>query len=127
MRRLLLTVMVAIAVAGCGPSPISTMIDGFTPGALAACSPPVGVDAAALDASCAGFQKRAIAALDAREPGHAAIVSTQMYADGKQAGVTHATVTVFVFKLADGSTEATGVACSGDPATCVGVGSYPNS
>jgi hypothetical protein len=142
MRRFLLTVTVVIAVSGCGPSPGSTTIDGFTLGALAACSPPVDVDAAGLDASCAGFPGRAVAALDAREPGHAAIVSTSMYTDGTQPGAIDVTgnasppksetrhpgpdLTVFVFKLADGSTKATGVACSGEPATCVGVGSYPN-
>lgn len=126
MRRLLLTLTVAITVSGCGLLPSSTTIDGFTLGALAACSPPVDVDAAALDASCAGFPTRAMAALDAREHGHAAVVSTQTYADGKQPGASGVTVTVFVFKLADGSMRATGVACSGEPATCVGVGSYPN-
>lgn len=134
--------MFAIALAGCGPSQGSTIIDGFTLGALAACSPPVDVDAATLDASCAGFPERAVAALDTREPGHAAILSTATYTDGTQPGPIDVTgdaappkpatrhpgpdVTVFVFKLADGTTKATGVACSGEPASCVGVGSYPN-
>jgi hypothetical protein len=82
-----------------------------------------------------------MAALDARDPGHAAIVSTVTCADGTQPGTIDViggasppaevtrhpgpNVTVFVFKLADGTTRATGVACSGDPVTCVGVGSYP--
>jgi hypothetical protein len=133
---------IAITLSGCGPSQGSTTIDGFTLGALAACSPPVDVDATSLDASCAGLPERAVAALDAREPGHAAVVSTSMYADGSQPGTIDVTgnavppktatrhpcpdVTVFVFRLADRSTKATGVACSGEPTRCVGVGSYPN-
>ena len=35
-------------------------------------------------------------------------------------------VIVFVFELADGSTRATGAACSGRPTGCVGVGVYPD-
>ena len=124
------------------PTASAIRIDGFTLGALAACSPPVDVDAAALDRSCAGDLKRATAALDTREPGHPAVVSVAMYADGSQPAPidvtgeatppmpapTHAgpTVTVFVFTLADGSTRATGVACvDSNPPSCVGVGSYP--
>jgi hypothetical protein len=134
-------VAAGVALSGCGSTQSSNTIDGFTLGVLVKCSPPVDVDAAALDASCAGFPTRAMAALDARDPGHAAIVSTVTYADGTQPGTTDLTgvasppleatrhpgpnVTVFVFKLADGTTRATGVACSGDPMTCVGVGSYP--
>jgi len=130
-----------VAISGCGMARGQNAIDGFTPGVLVVCSPPVDVDAAALDASCAGFPKRAIAALDARDPGHAAIVSTATYTDGTQPGTLDVTggaspppeaarhpgpdVTVFVFKLADGTTRATGVACSGGPVACVGVGSYP--
>ena len=139
---LVLAVIVAasVALSGCGSTQSSNTIDGFRLGVLVKCSPPVDVDAAALDASCAGFPDRAMAALDARDPGHAAIVSTVAYADGTQPGTIDVTevasppaeatrhpgpnVTVFVFKLADGTTRATGVACSGDPVTCVGVGSY---
>jgi hypothetical protein len=86
--------------------------------------------------------ERATAALDARDPGHAAIVSMTKYSDGTQPEPVDVTgnaptptppptrhpgpnVFVFVFKLADGSTRATGVACTGNPPTCVGVGSYP--
>jgi hypothetical protein len=145
---LIFGLLVGIVLAGCvAPgAPTTTTppntIDGFTLGAIVECSPPVDVDAAVLDQSCAGFPKRATAALDAREPGHAAIVSTTMYADGTQPGPIDVTgdasvppqpsmhpgpyVTVFVFTLADGSTRATGVACSGEPATCVGVASYPD-
>ena len=83
----------------------------------------------------------AASALDAREPGHAAIVSTQQYADGTQPGPIDVTgaalprapesrhpgpdVTVFVFTLADGSVRATGVACV-DAATCIGIATYPS-
>jgi len=144
MAGLLLTVTVAaaFAISACSLLQGSTTVDGFTLGALAVCSPPVDVDAAAFDASCAGFPKRAMAALDVRDPGHAPIVATSMYTDGTQPAAIDVTgndsppklatrhpgpdVTVFVFKLADGSTRATGVACSGEPATCVGVGSYPD-
>ena len=93
--------------------------------------------AARPDMSCAGYLKRATAALDTREPGHPAVVSVAMYADGSQPAPidvtgdatppmpapTHAgpAVTVFVFTLADGSTRATGVACvDGSPPSCVG-------
>src|SRR5205814_419596 len=76
------------------------------------------------------WDKRPIAALDARAPGHAAIVSMEAYTDGTQPGPIDFTgpgvpptpaprhpgpnVKVFVFKLADGSTRATGVACTKD-------------
>jgi hypothetical protein len=119
----------SVALSGCGSTQSSNTIDGFTLGVLVECSPPVDVDAGALDASCAGFPARAMAALDARDPGHAAIVSIDV--TGGASPPAEATrhpgpnVTVFVFKLADGTNRATGVACSGDPMTCVGVGSYP--
>ena len=139
---------VALSVAACVgsssavPTASTIRIDGFTLGAMAACSPPVDVDAAALDRSCAGYLKRATAALDTREPGHPDVVSVAMYADGSQPapidvtgdgapptpgpGHLGPTVTVFVFKLADGSTRATGVACvDASPPSCVGVGSDP--
>jgi hypothetical protein len=135
-------VLAVLALSGCGFDGGPTTIDGFTLGAVSHCSPPVDADAATLDATCAGFPKRAVAALDAREPGHAAIIATTMYTDGTQPAAIdvtgsatlppHATrhpgpdVYVFVFKLADGATKATGVACSGASAHCVGVGAYPS-
>jgi hypothetical protein len=144
LTRRPLTMMVIAAgllLSGCSGARGAPTIDGFILGALAVCSPPVDVDAATLDASCAGFSKRATAALDARDPGHAAIVSTQMYSDGSQPGPIDVTgdatpptqrsahpgplVYVFVFKLSDGSTRATGVACSDEPVSCVGVAAYP--
>ncbi len=93
-------------------------------------------------ASCAGDVDRATAALDSRDPGHAPIVSVESYADGSQPAPVDVTggeappppasrhpgpiVTVYVFKLADGSTRATGVACAEDAVhMCVGVGRYP--
>jgi hypothetical protein len=130
------------------PEPVPTSgdsIDGFKLGVTVACSPGVGLDAAALDRGCSGYPKRAMTALDAREPGHAAIVAASMYTDGTQpepvdysANAPSPTppptahpgprVTVFVFTLADGSIRATGVACTGNgaSASCIGVGSYPN-
>jgi hypothetical protein len=136
-------VAIAFGLSGCGASAAPVIIDGFTLGAMEACSPPVDVDAAALDLSCAGYPRRAEAALDAREPGHPAIVSSKMYADGTQPGPIDVTgngpvpvsptrhpgpdVTVFVFTLADGSTRATGVSCTdGPPPACAGVPAYPN-
>jgi hypothetical protein len=115
MRPVLLALTLAVAVAGCG----RTTIDGFKIGQPAKCSPPVGPGAGPMANTCVGFPDKAIAALDAREPGHAAIESMEMYLDARSTAVI-----VFVFKLADGSTKATGVACSLGPG-CVGVGSYP--
>jgi hypothetical protein len=134
------SLLAILAVAACSGS---TTIDGFTPGAVIVCSPPVSVDAAALDRGCAGNLKRATAALDAREPGHAAVVSVRMYSDGTQPGPIDVSgdappptpaprhpgpnVTVFVFTLTDGSVRATGVACEDiEPVVCVGVESYPS-
>ena len=129
-RRLALVLSLAVAaigIVGCGSS-----------------APPVDVDAAAVERSCAGDPSRAIDALDAREPGHPRIVSSKMYADGTQPGPIDVTgngpvpvqptrhpgpnVTVVVFTLADGSVRATGVACSLDaPRVCVGIPAYPNA
>ncbi len=123
MRRLpLILTVTMIGLAGCG----GTTIDGFTLGMPAACSPPVGPNAAAPARTCSELPGLAVAALDAREPGHAAIVSEGMFTDGRLSGPSRITLYVFVFKLADGSTKATGVACSDDPPTCSGVGSGPN-
>lgn len=133
------SLLASLVVAGCAGS---TTIDGFTLGAEITCSGPVGVDEATLDRGCAGDLKRATAALDAREPGHDAVVSVEMYSDGTQPGPIDVIgdappptpaprhpgpfVTVFVFTLADGSKRATGVACEDvEPVVCVGVGSYP--
>lgn len=128
------------------PAPTSgDTVDGFKLGVIVVCSPPVDVDAATLDRGCVGFPKRAMAALDTREPSHAAVVRTGTYSDGTQpepvdysrnvpsptpAPTAHPgpLVMVFVFTLADGSIRATGVACTGNGPTssCIGVGSYPN-
>jgi hypothetical protein len=132
-----LLIAVAVALSGCALFGSST-IDGFTLGSIVKCSPPLESDPVILDRSCAGYPKRARAALDARDPGHAAIVSVDTYTDGTQPGPIDftgsgvpptpaprhpgPTVYVFVFTLANGSTRATGVACS---ETCVGVASYP--
>jgi hypothetical protein len=141
LRRVPFLVAVAIAaamaVSGC------STIDGFTPGGIEKCGGGLDIDRS--DASCGGGYRLARAALDTRDPGHAPVVSLEMYSDGTQPGPIDFTgpgvpptpaprhpgpdVTVFVFKLADGSTRATGVACTEDPAgrrTCVGVASYPN-
>ena len=146
-RRLALVLSLAVAaigIVGCGSSAPPIVIDGFTLGAPETCSPPVDVDAAAVERSCAGDPSRAIDALDAREPGHPRIVSSKMYADGTQPGPIDVTgngpvpvqptrhpgpnVTVVVFTLADGSVRATGVACSLDaPRVCVGIPAYPNA
>jgi hypothetical protein len=140
LKSLVLVPIVVLAAVGLSAVGLlgPTTIDGFTLGSIVKCSPPVDVDAATLDASCMGDPKRATEALDAREPGHPAIASIEEYADGTQPGPIDftgpgvpptpaprhpgPTVYVFVFTLADGSTRATGVACS---ETCVGVASYP--
>lgn len=134
-------VATALGLAGCSLPQATNTIDGFALGPPVVCSPPVDVDEATLDATCAGFPRRATAALDERDPDHAAIVSIASYTDGTQLGSRDVSagvspppmatrhpgpeVTVFVFKLADGTTRATGVACSGNLVACVGVGSYP--
>jgi hypothetical protein len=146
LKSLVLVPLVIAAAVGLSAVGVfgPTTIDGFTLGSIVKCSPPVDVDVATLDASCMGHPKRATAALDARDPGHAAIVSMEAYSDGTQPGPIDVTgpgipptpaprhpgpnVTVFVFKLADGSTRATGVACtkaSGQLTSCVGIQSYP--
>lgn len=120
-------------------------VDGFKIGVTLACSPGIGLDAAALDRGCAGYPKRALAALDAREPSHPAVVGVAMYSDGTQpepvdysANAPSPTppptahpgprVVVLVYTLADGSVRATGVACTGNGPTssCVGIGAYPS-
>jgi hypothetical protein len=128
-----------MALWGCGPS--GSTVDGFKLGGIVKCSPPTDPHAAAGGRSCGAFPALATAALDAREPGHAAVVSVAAYTDGTQPGPIDVTgdapptvsaarhpgpnVTVFVFTLADGSTRATGVACE-ELGPCVGVESYPN-
>lgn len=121
-----------------------TTIDGFTPGVHLVCSGAIGsIDPKYMSRTCSGKIELAIAALDARDPSHAAVVSMTQYSDGTQPEPVDVTgnaptptppptrhpgpqVTVFVFTLADGSTRATGVACTDNPPACVGVGSYPN-
>jgi len=124
------------------PEP-GTTIDGFKLGVVLVCSPAVGsVDPSLTGSTCAGQLALATAALDARDPGHAAVVDVARYSDGTQPEPLDVSgnaptptppptmhpgprVTVFVFTLADGSVRATGVACP-DARSCVGVGSYPN-
>jgi hypothetical protein len=129
---------VPTAVIAIGPG---VTVDGFVLGAQEACSNPVGaIDPKYADSSCSGMLDLATAALDARDPGHAAIASIGRYADGTQPGPIDVTgnspvptaaashlgpdVTVFIFTLVDGSVRATGVACA-DSTSCIGVGSYP--
>ena len=133
-------------------TPVATgsTIDGFKIGVRVACSP--GIGPAPSGGWCAGLdQAKAIDALDARDPGHAAIASVTTFTDGTQPEPMDVTgnaptptpaptahpgpiVTVFVFELADGSIRATGVACPANlkdkaivtvKGLCVGVGSYP--
>src|SRR4051812_44044299 len=124
-----------MAVSGC------STIDGFTPGVIHKCG---GIGVVGSGAPWAGGDKLARAALDERYPGHAEGVSGGMHSDATQPGPIDFTgpgippppaprhpgpdVTVYVYKLADGSTHATGVACTEDlpgRLSCVGVASYP--
>ena len=140
-RRMCQVAMV-LMLAGCSGSGTPTAVDGFRLGAYEACSPPVGsIDPNFLGNSCGGMIDLATAALDARYPSHAAVVSIKRYSDGTQPGPIDMTgdgppptpaprhpgpdVTIFVFTLADGAVRATGVACP-DSASCVEVSSYPN-
>ena len=127
------------------PTPVGTapkvviatgsVIDGFTLGMPVKCSGPVGPVPSDV-IGCGSDRALAVAALDARDVGHAAIVSTVTFTDATQPGPIDATgdaspsipesvgpgcvVTVFVFTLADGSTHAMGVKCS-ESEPCVAV------
>ena len=142
ISRLMCRVAMVLMLAGCNASGTPPTVDGFKLGAFEACSLPVGsIDPKYLGSSCGGMIDLASAALDARYPSHAAVVSIKRYGDGTQPGPIDMTgngppptpaprhpgpeVTVFVFTLADGSVRATGVVCP-DSASCVGVSSYPN-
>jgi hypothetical protein len=133
----LVAVALAVAAAASGCSVRGSNIDGFTPGVIVKCGGGLG-------GSCGGGYALAREALDARYPGHAAVVSLEMYTDATQPGPIDFTgpgipptpaprhpgpdVTVFVYNLADGSAHATGVACTEDAAghrSCIGVASYP--
>ena len=66
------------------PGP-GSVIDGFKLGAVLECSPPIGSpDPSLAGSSCAGQPALALAALDARDPGHQAVIATTMYSDGTQ-------------------------------------------
>jgi hypothetical protein len=126
-------------VAGC-----TGTIDGFVPGSIVKCSGGIGPIPPGV-VTCGDYPRLAIGALDTREPGHAAIVQTEMFSDGRVPGPidvtgdgppptpnhapTNWSITVFVFTLADGSKRATGVLCVKDVAThqssCAGIGRYP--
>ncbi len=112
-----------------------SVIDGFTLGAHAACSGFVGSVPPDV-VGCGGYPELAVAALDARDKGHAAIVGTVMFTDAAGPGPIDVTGDaspsrpesrgtggvdmVFVFTLADGSIRATGVNCS-ESELCVGI------
>jgi hypothetical protein len=119
MRPFLLILTLIAVLAGCG----ERTIDAFPIGELAGCSPPAGPGGPPLTETCLVFPEKAQAALDAREPGHAAITSMRMYVDLRPPD-QNSGVVVFVFTLADGTTKATGVDCRSG--TCVGIGSYPS-
>lgn len=174
VATLLTLVACSASPPGAAPTPLGsaratapkpgTIIDGFTVGSMLICSGGTQVSASS-GASCGGDLGRATAVLDAREPGHAAVVSVAKYTDGSEPGPIDVTgpgpvptevplrhpgliVYVFVYSLADGTTRATGVACtdyeifqsspaaaspipsasmeSFRPASCVGVPAYPN-
>ena len=62
-----------------------TIVDGFRPGVLLACSGAIGsIDPKYSSRTCSGMSELATSALDARDPGHAAIVSMTQYSDGTQ-------------------------------------------
>jgi len=127
------------------PTPVGTapkvviatgsVIDGFTLGVPVKCSGPVGPVPSDV-IGCGSYPALAVAALDARDAGHPAIVSTVTFTDATQSGPIGVNgdaspsmaksvgpggvVTVFVFTLADGSTHAMGVKCS-ESEPCVAV------
>ncbi len=128
MRPLLITAIIVIGLIGAAvylaSGGGSKSIDGFPIGQLATCSG-LGQLIESQGPTCEGLSNLATAALDTREPGHPTIASTHMYTDGGKPPGADSAVTVFVFTLADGTTRATGVSCTGQPSVCVGIGAYP--
>jgi hypothetical protein len=106
-------------LASCG-RPAYELVDGFPIGGPPDCG------------ACADEITMATAVLDARDPGHAQIQAATPYRDidpcrdgyTKVQCVRDSHVVVVVFRLADGSTHATGVACIG-VAPCAGTDKYP--
>ena len=119
VQRIAVGANVLAAISALRPSARYQAIDGFPIGSAAPCG------------ACTGEISMATTALDARDPGHAGIVSAIPYTDIDPCAngtstvlcVRDASVVVVVLRLADGSTRATGVACLG-VAACKGVGSY---
>ncbi len=109
---------------------VGTTIDGFPVGDAISC------DAAQQDAAqqCQDWIRLAQAALDQRDPGHAAVVSatvhgedfgnTTVYPDQSVLRSRGVGFGIVVFKLADGSERAAGVYCP--PNGCVGTPTYPH-
>jgi hypothetical protein len=127
-KRAFLVGFVAVALAGVLAvvalrSPGATIVDGFPLGTRLECA-----------TACSAVIDMATGALDARDPGHAPVVSAVPYHDLDPCSdgtspvpcVRDSTLTVVVFRLADGSTRAAGVACIG-VAPCVAAESYPFS
>jgi hypothetical protein len=103
-----------------------SIVDGFPIGSPVAC----GLQAE----PCSVYVALALAALDAREPGHPGMVSATPYVedmsnpkifDQTVMYTRSGSVIAVVFRLADGSTRAAGAACVG-VAPCFGVATYPH-
>jgi hypothetical protein len=111
---------VAVMVAACGHA--YQVVDGFPIGGSADCG------------ACSDEIAMATAVFDTGSPGHAPVVSATPYRDidpcrdgySKVPCVRDSRVVVVVFRLSDGSTHATGVACIGIT-PCVGTATYPFS
>jgi hypothetical protein len=112
--------IVLVAIIIFRPGAKYQVIDGFPIGSAAPCG------------ACTDEIAMATTALDARDPGHAPVLSATPYTDIDPCtnGMSDvlcsrdAHVYVVVFRFADGSTRATGVACLG-VSPCRGTESYP--
>jgi hypothetical protein len=121
----LLAALAAAAWAASRPAAVGTTIDGFPVGETITC-----------DASqqCDDWVRLARGALDQRDPGHAAVVSSTVHGEDFQNTTVYPDQSVLrsrgvgfvivVFRLTDGSERATGVICT--PGGCSGTGTYPH-
>lgn len=114
-----MAVAIAALALACG-RPRYQVVDGFPIGGTPDCG------------DCVAEIAKATAVLDTHNPGHPAVQSATAYRDVDPCRDGYAPspcfrdshVVVVVFRLADGSTHATGVACIG-VAECVGTATYP--
>jgi hypothetical protein len=121
----LLVALVVAAWVATRPATVGMTIDGFPVGGAIACEG---------QQDCGTWIPLARAALDQRDPGHAAVVdatvhsedfrNTEVYPDQGTLRTRTVGFVIVVFRLADGSERATGVLCP--IGGCTGTGTYPH-